>query len=224
MMTMNVGMYGSYSQGEPFATADYESGGQYYDNDAHQHLSGYEQYQEYHEHSGKHHEYYNSQDVITSNGLSYTNLDYNYPCSKSDVYHQDRANISAHHNHSQDYLDSFHDIDHYSHHHHHHHQHLHQNSHNLQELNYGGLQVKEEILHQQQQQQQQQQHHHHHNHGSGQHQYDNLQGQQTLHHVQTGQQQQSSRLHHSQQPQSSVPTYKWMQVKRNVPKPAGQFY
>lgn len=36
----------------------------------------------------------------------------------------------------------------------------------------------------------------------------------------------SSRQHlmHNPQPQPVLPTYKWMQVKRNVPKPAGDYY
>uniref|UniRef100_T1H7M7 Homeobox domain-containing protein n=1 Tax=Rhodnius prolixus TaxID=13249 RepID=T1H7M7_RHOPR len=209
MMTMNVGMYGTYAQGEPFGV-DYEATGQYFDNESHQHLSGYDQYQEYHElpANGKHGEYYPGQDVITSNGLSYTNLDYNYPCAKGDVYHQER-NL---HIHGQDYLDNFQEIEHY----HHHHHHMQSVSHPVQEMHYGPT-VKEEILHQQPQQQSHLGHHHSH-----QHQFESgLQGQQFA--AQTAQQQ--SRLHHSQQQQQqqqpSVPTYKWMQVKRNVPKPSG---
>jgi hypothetical protein len=47
---------------------------------------------------------------------------------------------------------------------------------------------------------------HHHHHQQNQHQ----------------QQQQQQSIHHVSQPAQSLPTYKWMQVKRNVPKPAGK--
>ena len=63
------------------------------------------------------------------------------------------------------------------------------------------------------------QHHHHH------HQPHHHPTQSQLHQPSPHQQQQQqAQQQQQQQQQSQVPTYKWMQVKRNVPKPAGEFY
>lgn len=87
-----------------------------------------------------------------------------------------------------------------------------------------GQQQQQHIQHQQQQHN----HHHHHQHQQQQ--------QQHHHHLHQSQQQQhcgrsstGSQQKHgattaaASAVQTAVPTYKWMQVKRNVPKPAGKF-
>lgn len=127
MMTMNLGMYQygeAYYEEQPYYEEEYSP--------RHYQYSG-DQYQEYQDQKQ---EYY--QDVNVINGVSYTNLDYQY--------RQDRPDFDP----CLEY--------------------------GPQELHF--QQVKEEHLFQEQ---------------------------------------------HRQQPQPppSVPTYKWMQVKRNVPKPTG---
>lgn len=72
-------------------------------------------------------------------------------------------------------------------------------------------------------------HHHHLHHHPHQHHHVHHQLQHSQQQQQQGQQMQQAQQQHQQQPQQSapqqaapVPTYKWMQVKRNVPKPAGE--
>ncbi|XP_014240663.1 homeobox protein Hox-A1 [Cimex lectularius] len=156
MMTMNVGMY----QYEPYPYDEQQC--QYEEQEyPGRHIYYPDSYQDYQDQKP---DYYQTQDVNIINGLSYTNLDYNY--QKPDVYSDHRVLPSQ-----SEYLD-------------YHGQQGHEIEYQQHEIHYGH-QVKEEeqVVHQ---------HHYEHH-------------------------QQQARLH-PQQP--TVPTYKWMQVKRNVPKPA----
>nr|XP_024219478.1 drebrin-like protein [Halyomorpha halys] len=132
MMTMNLGMYQygeAYYEEQPYYEEEYSPRYQYHAD----------QYQEY---PDQKQEYF--QDVNVINGLSYTNLDYQYRCP-------DRQ---------QEYEPCL--------------------EYGQQELQFQP--VKEEHMFS----------------GSEQHRLQPV------------------------QPAPSIPTYKWMQVKRNVPKPAGE--
>ncbi|XP_077281459.1 uncharacterized protein LOC143908058 isoform X2 [Temnothorax americanus] len=151
--------------------------------------------------------------ISSENGLSYTNLDYASSSSYSNQQPHAVASVDPHqsyHVQQAAYREDPH------HHHHHHHppggSSLHQTTTQIQQSEFSTHppgHYKEEssdtatyhILQQSSHLQHPHQHGHHH---QQQHSH--------AHHSQQQQQQQ-------QQQQTQVPTYKWMQVKRNVPKP-----
>lgn len=186
--------------------------------------------------------------IITSNGLSYTNLDYttNYSNQKLETQYIDRVNNYQQKHHCNDYQSMHHqDILHHHHHHHHHHRHDNYVLHGNEYVHPQHLPVTIATGNESLDTGQQYRHHHHHPELQHQH-YQNIKEengtahlvhhpsvvnelydhhQQTLHHhphQRAGQQQQHQQQQQQQQMQSSVPTYKWMQVKRNVPKPSGE--
>lgn len=163
--------------------------------------------------------------ISSENGLSYTNLDYaNYTsssCSNTDhqsyhhVQHLPTQQLHSSH-HSEDYQITHHAVQSTTGNYHHHHHQVSQDdirysqSHGIRQEYTQAINYKEE-----------------HTDSTGYHSCiqqtavhglpsHHHQTHQTMPHVQGHQQQ--------QQQQTQVPTYKWMQVKRNVPKPAGGFY
>ncbi|KAL1132719.1 hypothetical protein AAG570_010671 [Ranatra chinensis] len=167
--------------------------------DTRQHL----QYQQHHEPVG----------IITSNGLSYTNLDYSGYQKQEDLY--DRGGwkqedsliqeLGAYQEYQTiDYREQIH------------YQPLKEENIQPQLDTHHHLQHQYEHQHQSMSQHQPHQHHHGHHQITQQHQHQQApQHHQLQHHPQQHQQQTHG---------GSLPTYKWMQVKRNVPKPAEEVH
>lgn len=139
--------------------------------------------------------------INTDNGLSYTNLDYSTPGVYHDVYNSGAGVNSATGAVAgfdpihQTYNDNYHVTHHHSH---------------LQTVTSDHAAAYQS--------------NHHSVHPASTHHYHAL----ASHHHQPSPpphpQQQQSQQQQPQQQTSVVPTYKWMQVKRNVPKPAGKIF
>ncbi|XP_017770589.1 PREDICTED: transcription factor mef2A-like [Nicrophorus vespilloides] len=140
--------------------------------------------------------------ISTDTGLSYTNLDYSNSNSSSAMYPPMPIYPPETYQRTHDSMLRHHDELDY----------IHENKYAPHQLDHDPYQscmeyphhrgFKEESPQPPPQQQQQQQHHQQHQHHRPQ----------VLHQMQQT----------APQPQPVLPTYKWMQVKRNVPKPAGQ--
>lgn len=233
-MTMNLGMYnntggiysGEYAMGYSVGGTDDTHGSQYHGYEDHSStgdnfrsggspgrsynagfysVEGYQEYQDLcqrecqkipHEegfyHLGHSHQA-ESFNIITSNGLSYTDLDYGSPSyQKSEpsferLQYPQKLQEEVHH-HQQEL-------------HHHHHHHHHEDAYSAYHQLSSALPDTGQHFH----------------HQETAH-FQSIKEEGISHSLQSS----SMSLHnHRPSPQQAVPTYKWMQVKRNVPKPQG---